>query len=288
MVIIRKGKIRDCKDLLTVYQTTRWFYRTIPDGFKTVEQIKKEHKSVGFKNWGWLVAEVDNTVVGEIVFRIEKNPTSGRLGIIRNLDVDVRYQKKGIGTKLTLECEQILKDRRALRVVTTTPPEAYNYWMKIAYFARGSLLTISSPITKIPKIKPRRIKTTELKKVTKLPKSTAFSNFAIPGAMVEMISEIVDYKTKGRLFEFHLDDKLLGSGVIIRRDDGLANFIVDATKAGSKHLDYIVSKTASAASRWKCTRISSTIPKDKLSLYDNIQKWSIETARAIPVTKLLS
>ena len=288
MVIIRKGKIRDCKDLLTVYQTTRWFYRTTPDGFRTVEQIKKEHKSVGFKNWGWLVAEIDGTVVGEIVFRIEKNPISGRLGIIRNLDIDVRYQKKGIGTKLTVECERILEERRALRVVATTPPEAYNYWMKVAYFARGSLLTISSPLAKISKIKPRRIKTTELKEVVKLPKSTAFSNFAVPGAMLEMISKIVDYKTKGRLFEFHLDDKLLGSGVIIRRDDGLADFIVDATKAGSNYFDFIVSKTASAATRLKCTRISSTIPQDQLSRYNDIQKWSTEIARTIPVTKLLS
>ena len=131
MVIIRKGKIRDCKDLLTVYQTTRWFYRNTPDGFRTVEQIKKEHKSVGFKNWGWLVAEEKGKVVGEIVFRAEKNPIAGKIGIIRNLDIDVRQQKLDVGTKLTQAAEVAMKGKRVFRVVATTPPAAYNYWMKV-------------------------------------------------------------------------------------------------------------------------------------------------------------
>ena len=57
MVTIRKGEMKDCKDLLTVYMGTHW-----ADGFTTVEQVKAVHKGVGFKNWGWLVAEMDNQV----------------------------------------------------------------------------------------------------------------------------------------------------------------------------------------------------------------------------------
>ena len=76
MINIRAGKIRDCKDLLTVYQTTRRVYQTIPGSYTTVEDIIREHRTVDFKNWGWLVAEMDGNIVGEIVFRIEKNPTT--------------------------------------------------------------------------------------------------------------------------------------------------------------------------------------------------------------------
>ncbi|MCK5150681.1 MAG: GNAT family N-acetyltransferase, partial [Candidatus Thorarchaeota archaeon] len=192
MVTIRKGKMRDCKDLLTVYQTTRWFYRTKEKGFKTVEEIKVEHRGVGFKNWGWLVAEKDGVVVGEVVFRTEKNPIVGKIGIIRNVDIDVRHQKSNIGTMLTRAAEVVLKEKRAARVVLMTPPEAYNFWMKISYFARGSLLIIKANPEKIKAIPPKRVKTVRLKEVSGLPKSMEFSNNAAPGLLAEVVRKIVD------------------------------------------------------------------------------------------------
>ena len=112
MVKIRQGKMKDCTDLFEVYQGTRWFYRTREGGYTTVEQIKEEHRGAAFSRWGWLVAEVKGRVVGEIVFRTEKNPIAGRIGIIRNLDIDVRHQKVMIGTKLTNAAEVVMKKKK--------------------------------------------------------------------------------------------------------------------------------------------------------------------------------
>ena len=49
MVTIRQGKMRDCTDLLTVYQTTRWYHRIKDNGYKTVEEVKDEHAPVEVK-----------------------------------------------------------------------------------------------------------------------------------------------------------------------------------------------------------------------------------------------
>ncbi|MGD9396023.1 MAG: GNAT family N-acetyltransferase, partial [Candidatus Thorarchaeota archaeon] len=163
MVTIRQGVMKDCTDLLEVYQGTRWFYRSRKGGYTTVEQVKDEHRGPAFERWGWLVAEEKGKVIGEIVFRAEKNPVSGKVGIIRNLDIDVRNQKTMIGTQLTRAAEDVLRSKRVVRVVATTPPAAYNYWMKIKYFARGSIMKISISATKIPPARTPKVKTVQLK-----------------------------------------------------------------------------------------------------------------------------
>ena len=284
---IRKGKMRDCKDLLTVYQTTRWFYRTKENGFKTVEEIKVEHRGVGFKNWGWLVAEKNGVVVGEVVFRTEKNPVVGIIGIIRNVDIDVRHQKSEIGTKLTRAAEVVLKEKRAARVVLMTPPEAYNFWMKISYFARGSLLIIKANPEKIKAIPPKGVKTVQLKEVSGLPKSMEFSNNAAPGLLAEVVRKIVDEGVAGRLFEFYKKEKLVGIGAIIKSSSKQADFVVDATIFGHEHLGYMISKTASSAKALKMKKVVGTIPKDQLKHYKPVARWSVEDARDIPVTRIL-
>jgi ribosomal protein S18 acetylase RimI-like enzyme len=188
MVTIRKGLMWDCKDLLTVYMGTHW-----ADGFTTIEQVKDAHRGVGIKRWGWLVAEMDDTVVGEILFRKEKNPASGNIGIITDIGVDVRYQKRlGIGTKLTHAAEEVLRKKRVQRVVATSPPEAYNFWMKISYFARGSLETIRINPKKIPSKRLRGFKSVRLSDVTSLPKSMRFSHIAHPGSLASLVRRIVN------------------------------------------------------------------------------------------------
>ncbi|MHA1928229.1 MAG: GNAT family N-acetyltransferase [Candidatus Thorarchaeota archaeon] len=288
MIKIRLGTMRDCNDLLTVYQTTRWFHRPKKDGYTTVEQVKQEHREIGFKKWGWLVAEKDSSIVGEIVFRIEKNPTTGTLGIIRNLDIDVRFQKMGVGSKLTGAAEKIMKDRRALRVVSTTPPEAYNYWMKLGYFARGSLLRISSPISNIPQQRKGAIETIELKDVVKLPKSMIFSNMASPGMLLNILSDIINYGHKGRIFEFYRDNKLLGVGASVKREAGISEFVADVTMIGIDYYPTIIAKVAKSVSRWKPKEIFSIIPTDQLKNYEELLRWSRDNAREIPITKLLT
>jgi len=279
--------MRDCKDLLTVYSTTRWFYRTRPEGFKTVAEVKDEHRGMGFKKWGWLVAEKDDTVVGEVVFRVEKNPVVGRIGIIRNMDIDVRFQKETIGTQLTRAAEKIMKEKRVARVVLVTPPAAYNYWMKVGYFSRGSLDYIWANPEKIKTVPPRGVKRVELKNVSKLPKSMDFSNIASPGLLLETLGRIVDDGLSGKIFEFQKNDALVGVGAILKTNKKESEFVIDITSIGEDYVDVIASKTASIAKRWKVKKVRSLVPTDQLERYKPIARWSAERAMGIPVTRIL-
>ncbi|MFW9850112.1 MAG: GNAT family N-acetyltransferase [Candidatus Thorarchaeota archaeon] len=287
MVTIRQGKMRDCTDILTIYQTTCRYYRTRQDGFKTVEEVKSEHRGVGFKNWGWLVAEIDGIVVGEIIFHIEKNPIVGRIGIIRNIDIDVRQQKKKIGTQLIRATEKILKERGAARIVLKTPPEAYNFWMKVEYFARGALLTIKTNPDKFKSVNASGVKAVRLKDVDRLPKSMEFSNIATPGLLVNRVRNIVDEGKRGQLFEYFLKGNLVGVGVVIKTTPSTAEFVVDTTLNGKDHLGYIISKTASTAKTWNVKGVTTIIPKDQLDNYKSVARWSVEDFQEIPVTRII-
>lgn len=283
MLTIRKGKMKDCKDLLTVYMGTHW-----ADGFTTVEQVKAVHKGVGFKSWGWLVAEMDDQVIGEVLFRTEKNPVAGTLGIITDIGVDVRYQKRlGIGTKLTRAAEDALKKKRVQRVVATSPPEAYNFWMKISYFARGSLENIRINPKKISAKGLRKVDSVQLSDIDSLPKSMRFSHIAHPGSLMQFVRGIVDEGLKGKLFEYYSDDKLVGVGAIIKEDTKNSRFVADVTKAGIDKASIVIAKTVKAAARGKTTNVHSIVPKAFLSTYMEAAKWKTETARDIPVTRLI-
>ncbi|MGQ4912795.1 MAG: GNAT family N-acetyltransferase [Candidatus Thorarchaeota archaeon] len=287
MVKIRQGVMRDCTELLEVYQGTRWFYRTREGGYTTVEQVKSEHRGASFERWGWLVAEVKNRVVGEIVFRSEKTP-HGRIGIIRNLDVDVRSQKTTIGTRLTRAAEDIMRKKRIVRVVATTPPAAYNFWMKIGYFARGSISEIVKPIARIPEKKTRKVKTVRVSSdARRVPKSMRFSNLAYPGSLVELAGEIIDGIRKGRLLEFYSADSLVGVGAVAKGPKTTATFVADVTRKGEDHLDVVISRTALAARSLKAKKVESRIPKSSLATFSKIVKWSSQDSTDIPVTRLL-
>jgi hypothetical protein len=279
--------MKDCTDLLEVYQGTRWFFRTLEGGYTTVEQVKDEHRGSAFERWGWLVAEERGKVIGEIVFRAEKNPVSGKVGIIRNLDIDVRNQKATIGTKLTRAAEDVLRAKRVVRVVATTPPAAYNYWMKVKYFARGSIMNINATPAKIPTIRSSKVKTVQLKEVRKLPTSMRFSHIAYPGSLAELAASIIDGNQKGRLMEYYSENRLMGVGAIAHTDTKNAFFVADVTKRGLQFADIIISRTAGFGAKWKVKKIQSIIPKDQLSVFKSSGKWSSEMSTDIPVTRLL-
>lgn len=287
MVTIRQGKMKDCTDLLEVYQGTRWFYRTKDGGYTTVEQVKDEHKGAAFERWGWLVTEEKGKVIGEIVFRAEKNPISGKVGIIRNLDIDVRNQKTAIGTKLTRTAEDVLRTKRVVRVVATTPPAAYNYWMKVKYFARGSIMNISITPAKLPNTRTPKVKTVQLTGVTKLPTSMRFSHIAYPGSLAELAGEIIDREIKGKLLEYYSDERLVGVGAVAQIDAKTAVFAADVTKRGLPVADIVISRTAGFALKWKAKKMISIVPKDHLSTFTSFAKWSSELSTDIPVTRIL-
>ncbi len=280
MVTIRRGIMKDCKDLLEVYMGTRW-----SEGFTAVEQVKNEHRGVAFERWGWLVAVVRGKVVGEILFRIERNPVAGKLGIIRSLGVDVRYQKRGIGTKLTRAAEKVMKQKGAGRIVATTPPEAYNYWMKVDYHKRYWVMRIKAPVSRIPVRRSRKVKTVVLSAAPNLPKTMRFSNLAYPGQLAEVVREVVTRHKKGVLMEYFSEDRLVGVGAVVV-DGKTAQFVADVTKYGEEHAELVVLRTARAASKLKARTTYTLIPQDRLPWYSSVMKWKSEMNRNFPVTKL--
>ena len=287
MVMIRQGMMKDCTDLLEVYQGTRWFYRTREGGYSTVEQVKDEHRGAAFERWGWLVAEDREHAVGEIVFRTERTPSAGRVGIIRNLDVDVRNQKTAIGTRLTNAAESAMRDRKAVRVIATTPPAAYNYWMKVKYFARGSIANLTLGLNRLPENRTSKIKMLTLRNPNKLPNSMNFSHLAYPGSLAELAGQVVDGRIAGKLLEYYLKDRLIGVGVVAKQDDKTARFVADVTKAGIDYAGVVISKTAKTASIWKVKSVVTSIPKDQIGIYSPVARWSSEISTDIPVTRLL-
>ncbi|MFQ5833522.1 MAG: GNAT family N-acetyltransferase [Candidatus Thorarchaeota archaeon] len=272
--------MKDCKDLLEVYMGTRW-----SEGFTTVEQVKSEHRGVAFERWGWLVATFRGKVVGEILFRVERNPVAGKLGIIRSLGVDVRYQKRGIGTKLTRAAEKVLREKGAGRIVATTPPEAYNYWMKVDYHKRYWVMRIEAPVSRIPAKRSKKVKTVNLTTASTLPKTMRFSNLAYPGQLAEVVREIVTRKKKGLLMEYFSEDRLAGIGAVVA-EGKTAQFVADVTKYGEEYAELVVLKTAKAASKLKVRTTYTLIPQDRLPWYSSVMKWKSEMNRNFPVTKL--
>jgi len=261
---------------------TRW-----TEKYTTVEQVKAVHRGIGFQKWGWLVAEVKNRVVGEVLFRVEKNPAAGRIGIITDIGVDVRYQKKGIGTNLVAAAESALKAKKAGRLVATSPPDAYNFWMKMKWFARGSLMDIEASPSKIPIKKTTNISTMRLEDVTKLPKSMLFSNVAYPGLLAETVSAVVDGGRHCVRFEFHSEDALVGVGVCADYGNRKAMFVADMTVSGVQYFDVVASRTARAAIQWKARTVTSRIPSEKVQSYGGLARWSFQLARSIPLTRLV-
>jgi GNAT superfamily N-acetyltransferase len=280
-MIIRKGKMWDCNDLLTVYQTTRWSEEY------TTEEVKEEHRLAGLERWGWLVAEKDDQVIGEIIFRVEPTPNKGLVGIIRSIDVDIRFQKQGVGRQLVSEAESILKKRQAQRILIRSPPTAYNFWMKLGYFGRGKLTWIEDEIENIPVMRTSSISTHRLREFDDLPDSLRFSHLALADSLAKAASDVVDKNEVGRVLEFQKDGKPVGAGVVVKRDAKKAEFVADVVPDGLDYFPVIVSRTARAANRWTTTTAFSTVPDDSLGEYIGSGTWDIKEARDIPVTKLL-
>ncbi|MBS3794511.1 MAG: GNAT family N-acetyltransferase [Candidatus Thorarchaeota archaeon] len=280
-MMIREGKMWDCNDLLTVYQTTRWSEEY------TAEQVKQEHRLVGLERWGWLVAEKDDQVIGEIIFRVEPTPNKGLVGIVRSIDVDIRFQKQGVGRKLVSEAESILKKKQAQRIVIRSPPSAYNFWMKLGYFKRGQLTWIEDEIEDIPVMRNSSISTHRLRGLNDLPDSLAFSHFALADSLAKAASDVIDKGEVGRVFEFKREGKPIGAGVVVKRDAKKAEFVADIVPDALDYFSVIVSRTARAANPWTTKTAYSVIPDDSLGQYIESATWDIKEARDIPVMKLL-
>lgn len=286
-VTIRQGKLRDCSDLFTVYQTTRWDRKNNDSGYRNVEEVKDDHRGSGFSNWGWLVAESDGVVIGEIVAATERNPSIGKVGVIQSLDVDARHQKRGIGMALSLAAEKALAKKGAERVVVVTPPEAYNYWMKADYFARGPLANISTTPSRIKSNSTTGLKAVQRRVPDRLPPSARFSHFAVPGRLGNIVRMISNKKRVGKFVEFYTGSDLTGVGAVAKMDHGVAEFVVDSYERDDAKYSAMVSEVLSLAKMLNVHRIRGVVPKDQLERFSKSASWSVEDSRDILVNKLL-
>lgn len=282
MVLIRRGVMKDCKDLLEVYQSSHSM-----DNIITVEQVKAIHRNPLIGRNGWLVAEFKGAVVGEITFRTENHLQFGKTGIIMSHHIDARESREIVGPELVCEAEKIMGSQGVKQIFHISPPEDYNYWMSNKYFAKGNLLRMESDLSRLPKARAKNLSVVEHSVDDGIPRKMKFSNFSYPGAITDLIAELKASKMKGRLLEYYRDTRLLGVGVVIRRFGNAAQFAADVTKYGIHLIDAIIVKTARAASRWRCTKVFSIVQNGQLEVFREIEDWEESQERDIPVMRVL-
>jgi len=283
MFNIRAGQMDDCKDLLTVYRTTRWPGRR----YATVEEVKDEHRGSLFRKWGWLVAETEGTVVGEITFRTEANPTTGLVGQITGLDVDVRHQRQSIGRVLTKDAERILSARGVNRIFVDSPPGAYNYWMKLNYFAKGGAARLTTNSRTVVSGKRKRLQRTALDAAHSVPSYLQFHNLAYPCLLSHVASRILDGGLRGTVMEFRSDDTLVGVGAAFRNGDASAFICADVTTDGASHIEGVIAETVRAAHGLGAGTVQTIAPVEAIATYRAVTDWDVQPFPNVPVMRLL-
>ena len=229
----------------------------------------------------------EDRVVGEIMFRTELTPWAGTIGIIDSVDVDVRYQKRHIGTSLVRRAEQDLAAAQASRVIAFSPPEAYNFWMKLGYFARTGLVNLRAKISSISRESRNDIEMAPLAEFYHIPRFLRYSNIAPPGKIGVLASEIFDLNKRGILLQFTKHGRIVGAAAVVKRDSLHAEFVADVMAGHEELARNVISMAARAASRFRVKEVLTTVPKDKTEYYNQAGEWRWEESIVIPVTKIL-
>ncbi|NWF95518.1 MAG: GNAT family N-acetyltransferase [Candidatus Thorarchaeota archaeon] len=280
---IRNGQMDDCRDLLTVYQTTR----RLRMADATVEDVKTAHRGPLFRKWGWLVALQDGRAIAEIVFRTERSDAYGKLGIITSIDVDVRYQRRGIGSLLTKAAEEVLRSKGVSRVLVDSTPESYNFWMRQGYFSRGSLFELSADLRSLRRGGPRALSMTRLEDSERLPACLELHNLAPPGLLSKTAGAILGGRCRGEVFEFRYEGELVGAGAFAVENDDTASFVADAFNGGSAQLGFIACRTARAASTAGIRRVRTVVSRDLIPEYETLASWTVTPSSIMPAVKIL-
>ncbi|MEM2142598.1 MAG: GNAT family N-acetyltransferase [Candidatus Thorarchaeota archaeon] len=282
MIQVRQGQIRDCKDMLTVYRTTRFPERN----YESVSEVRQEHELYVSRRWGWLVADADGPVIGEVVFDIEHN-CRGPVGIILGLDVDARYQRQGVGRMLTSAAESFLGSRGVRRVVVESPPDAYNYWMRLGYFSVGGLARIRAPLKSIAWTGRNSLDRILVDRENGLSRVRRFHTLGRPGGLTRLIGDIVNGTRRGLVAEFRCDNRSVGLGAVVKCDGGEAVFSADVTEDGIEHYGEVIERTVRLASTLRAKSVETAVPADRLDDYSALCSWTVEPHVGVPLMKLL-
>ncbi|MHA1654050.1 MAG: GNAT family N-acetyltransferase [Candidatus Thorarchaeota archaeon] len=280
---IRHGMISDCKDLLTVYQTTRWQQHS----YTQVQQVKDEHRGRMFRRFNWLVAEVDDQVIGETIFATTERVGVGLVGVFLSLDIDVRHQKRGIGRELVRSAENAMAQTGAVRAFADAPPSSYNFWMKMGYFATRPVVVLKRSTAGARGRLPRDITMREISDFYHTPRALRFSNLAHVGATLRLAREILDFGRSGMIVEFRSHESIAGVGVVCQRTSSVGEFVVDVMPGHEEHLSAMTGCITRLARRMRLKEIYSNVPIDAVDLFTDTTGWAEDEESLVPVTRLL-
>lgn len=119
----------------------------------TMQDIKRLYE---LEPDGWFCAEVDNQYVGQAM-----GIAIGSLGCIGMIIVHENYRRRGIGTALTTEAVNYLRNKGAKRIRLDATPEGYTTYKKLGFldefpvrhYVKG-VASSSPPLPKISEVKP--------------------------------------------------------------------------------------------------------------------------------------
>ena len=162
-LIIRKATAKDIPSIVKVRRTAftkeevKGFSTTKPSIYYSAEELAEawDHDNLLKDGWEVVVAEVDQKIVGFIVFKLGRN-----CGYLENINIAKDMQKKGIGRALVTHVEKVAKSTgiHVMKTDTTenasgTPWKSYTFWKKLGYKDTGERLVTEYSFKEIPLLK---------------------------------------------------------------------------------------------------------------------------------------
>ena len=119
----------------------------------TMQDIKRLYE---LEPDGWFCAEIDNQYVGQAM-----GIAIGSLGCIGMIIIHENYRRRGIGTALTTETLNYLRNKGIQTIRLDATPEGYNTYQKLGFldefpvyhYVKG-VASDNPPLTKISEVKP--------------------------------------------------------------------------------------------------------------------------------------
>lgn len=141
---IREYKESDAEDVKRLFSEFVCYHSDLDEIFAKTEghnQMFTDYirSNIGNEKFLCLVAESEGRIWGYCISKIDEKPPvypEPEYGVIDNLCVDEKFQKKGTGTLLMEESVKWLKSKGVKRVecfVAVSNPKATNFWRKMGF-----------------------------------------------------------------------------------------------------------------------------------------------------------